>query len=314
MSALPIISIIIPAYNCVRWLPTTLDSVLAQTVCEWECLVVDDGSTDDTSRVAQEYADRDMRFQVIRQPNSGPSAARNHGLRASSPASRYLTFMDSDDVWLPDALTVLQQELERHPERVGSHGLADFIDADGNPQSPGQHADFGRKRFGYDGRGYVWWGLEKPTSFACLSQGNVCFPPGLVLARRVAYEQAGPFDDSFRGPEDWDMLIRLSRFGDFTFVNRVILQYRRHESNLGAQNGIAQAAWRVRCKAFFSPDNTPEQQRIVRGGWRAYQRFMIGERIKAAQECLKSRRFAGALSALVRIPVHYGRYLRGYPK
>lgn len=307
------ISIIMPAYNCERFLAATLDSLLSQTVTDWECVIVDDGSKDKTAEVAQGYVDRDPRFRLICQTNGGPSAARNHGFRECSSNSKYITFMDSDDVYLPEALHILRTELENHPECIGAHGLADYIDEHGQKVNPGEYADRGRQRLGFDGKRLVNWNLSQPTNFDVLVNGNVLFPPGLILTRKQFYQKAGAFDESFRGPEDWDMLIRLSRFGDFQFINHVILYYRRHSSNLGAAPGIAEQAWRVRCKAFFSAENSQEQRKGAKGGWRAYQIHVIGERATAAKQAVKSRHYVQAINQIARVPVHLYRCLRGYP-
>ncbi len=309
----PSISIIMPAYNCERFLPATLDSILSQTVTDWECVIVDDGSKDGTAAVAEAYVNRDPRIRLFRQPNGGPSAARNHGFRERHPSSKYVTFMDSDDVYLPDALSTLRTELENNPQFIGAHGLADYIDENGRPVNPGEYADRGRQRLGFDGKRLVEWDLAQPTSFDVLVNGNVLFPPGLILTRKEFYEKAGPFDETFRGPEDWDMLIRLSRFGDLQFINRVIMLYRRHSSNLGAMPGIAEQAWRVRCKAFFSPENSKEHQQKARGGWKAYQMYMISQRLLTAKKDAANRRYRAAVSGCARIPVHLYRYARGHP-
>ena len=302
-----------PAYNCERFLPATLDSLTSQTVTDWECIIVDDGSKDETAKVAEAYANRDARIRLIQQSNGGPSAARNHGFRECSPSSKYVTFMDSDDVYLPDTLSILKTELENHPQVIGAHGLADYIDENGEAVNPGEYADRGRQRMGFNGKRFVLLDLSLPTNFDVLVNGNVLFPPGLILTRKEFYKKAGPFDETFCGPEDWDMLIRLSRFGDFQFINRVILLYRRHSSNLGAMPGIEDQAWRVRCKAFFSADNSKEQQQKAKGGWRAYQIHMIGQRFSTAKENVSKRQYLHAMSAFARIPVHLYRYLRGYP-
>jgi glycosyltransferase involved in cell wall biosynthesis len=109
----PLISVVVPIYNSGRFLRATLDSVAAQTEGRWECVVVDDGSVDDGPAIAGSFADADPRFRVETQENRGPSAARNAGFCASHRASRYVTFMDSDDVWLPHALGTLLERLER---------------------------------------------------------------------------------------------------------------------------------------------------------------------------------------------------------
>ena len=313
MTTAPLISIIIPAYNCARFLEQTLNGILAQTLTAWECVIIDDGSGDETAAIAKRFTCEDSRFRVFAQPNGGPSVARNHGFQVSNAASRYVTFMDSDDVWLPHALQTLLEEIERHPDAIGAHGLGEYIDAQGNVVNPGEYAERGRQRMGFDGKNFRLWDLAQPTSFAVLSQGNVLFPPGLVLARRSAYDKAGSFDESFKGPEDWDMLIRLSRHGDLRFVNEVILLYRRHDSNLGAVAGIEREAWRVRCKAFFSPENSPEQQRIARGGWRAYQIYMIQQRLSQAKSHLNKRDYKQSIGMVARVPVHCYRYVQGHP-
>ena len=100
----PAISIVIPAYNHGRFLEDTLRSIQRQSFRHWECIVVDDGSTDGTSAIAQRYAAEDGRVRTVRIENGGESAARNHGYRLTSPESEFVTFMDSDDIWLPHAL------------------------------------------------------------------------------------------------------------------------------------------------------------------------------------------------------------------
>jgi glycosyltransferase involved in cell wall biosynthesis len=309
----PAISIVIPAYNHARFLDETLRSVQRQSFGRWECVVVDDGSTDGTSAIAQWYAAEDRRFRTVRIENSGASAARNHGYRLTSSASEFVTFMDSDDVWLPHALATLHARLLADPVAIGAHGLAERIDEAGQLIPSPSYAARGRSRMGLEGGRLVPWPLDRPTDFRVLINGNVLFPPGLILARRSAYEFVGRFDKGFNGPEDWDMLIRLSRLGYFSFVDDVILYYREHQSNLGAAAGIERQAWLVRCKGFHSPDNSAVHQEIARRGWRAYQRYMIAQRLRTALEHLRERRPLGTIDALARIPVHMFRLVRGYP-
>ena len=309
----PAISIVIPAYNHARFLEDTLGSVQQQSFRDWECVVVDDGSTDGTSAIAQRYAAEDGRFRTVRIENSGASAARNHGYLLTSSESEFVTFMDSDDVWLPHALTTLHARLLADPVAIGAHGLAEEIDETGELRSTRSHSDFGRNRLGLEGRSLIVLPLDRPTSFDVVINGNVLFPPGLLLARRSAYERAGRFDERFNGPEDWDMLIRLSRFGYLAFVDEVILHYRRHGSNMGATPGIELQAWLVRCKGFYSPDNDAVQQRSARRGWRAYQRYMISQRWSSARDDLRAKRPGPAVGQIARIPVHAFRHVRGYP-
>lgn len=275
--------------------------------------MIDDGSTDDTVAIAESFSERDARLHVERHPNRGTSAARNAGFRASDPGSRYVTFMDSDDVWLPQALETLLRRLQEKPAAIGSHGLAEFIDASGRPLDEGTYSERGRRRLGRHGRRLIAWPLDWPTDFDVLINGNVLFPPGLLLTRRSTYEAAGPFDESLTGAEDWDMLIRLSRHGYFEFVNEVILHYRRHDRNLGACVTIPKQAWFVRCKAFYSSENSPEQRRAAILGWRAYQRRLALEAWKSARASLARGRYRRAVKELIRIGAFCVRYLRGAP-
>ena len=309
-----LISVIVPAYNVAAFLPATLDSIVAQTEERWECIVVDDGSSDDTYSVASDYARHEERIQVVHVTHGGTSHARNAGFRSISPRSEYISFMDSDDVWLPHALATLLHAAAGNKDVIGSHGLGEFIDAAGGRIDPGVWAEAGRDRLGVEGHRLIRWPLDRPTSYAVLINGNKTFPPGLVLAQRSAYELAGPFDETLNGPEDWDMLIRVSRFGDLAFVDDVILEYRRHGKNLGANTSVPEQAWRVRCIAFHSPENSPAQQEIARRGWRAYQVRMASERLASAGRALVRGRVVAAAGDVARMPVYAWRYVRGYPR
>src|SRR5690242_13247080 len=106
-----LVSVIIPTYNGTAFLRETIDSALAQTYPAVEVIVVDDGSTDDTAAVIAEYGDR---IKGIAQANSGTSAARNTGIRASS--GDYIAFLDHDDLWAPIKLARQMRVLRDHPE------------------------------------------------------------------------------------------------------------------------------------------------------------------------------------------------------
>jgi glycosyltransferase involved in cell wall biosynthesis len=101
---MPSVSIVTPVYNAARWLPETLATVRAQTFSDWEHILVDDGSSDDSLAIVEEAAAADARVRLLRMPqNSGPSAARNQAL--DSARGRYIAFLDADDLWLPEKLS-----------------------------------------------------------------------------------------------------------------------------------------------------------------------------------------------------------------
>ncbi len=110
----PLFSIIIPVYNVAHFLRECLDSVLAQTFSDWEAICVDDGSSDNSGTILDEYAEKDSRFLVIHQRNVGVGVARNRGLDVAT--GRWVLFLDADDVWSVNLLAILSDAISAHPE------------------------------------------------------------------------------------------------------------------------------------------------------------------------------------------------------
>jgi len=276
--------------------------------------VVDDGSTDDTAAVVERAFLKDPRFRLVRQSCGGASVARNRGFMESLPVSKYVVFMDADDVWESFALESLVERLEASPSSVGAHALAEMIDKDGHPLKLGEFSSFGRRRLGYwEGR-IAEWPLHEPSVFETLVWTGPLYPPGLLLARRVAYEAVGLYDPMLRHCEDWDMCLRLSRVGAIEFVNKVVLHYRRHGSNASNNLRATRAAVRkLHFKTFFSSENSSDQRATLRAGWRAWQRFKISEKWSRAKDGVRGCSPGALLRSLVDLPVHVLRYMRGYP-
>lgn len=107
----PLVSIIMPAYNVERWIRQALDSVLMQTFCDWECIVINDGSSDTTPLIVSSVAD--ARIRLISQGNGGVAVARNKGLEVAQ--GQYIAFLDADDVWHPQALEHMCSALDANP-------------------------------------------------------------------------------------------------------------------------------------------------------------------------------------------------------
>lgn len=116
MSAEPAVSVVVPTYNQPALLLETLQSVFAQTFTDFEVILVDDGSTDDTPARLVELAAREPRLRVVRQVNAGTGAARNRGI--DEARGKYIALLDHDDLWMPGKLAAQVAFLERHPECV----------------------------------------------------------------------------------------------------------------------------------------------------------------------------------------------------
>lgn len=124
------ISIVMPAYNCEKYISEAIESVLKQTYCDWELLIVDDCSADGTARIAEQFAENDSRIKLIKQPqNGGVARARNTGVAMAK--GEYIAFLDSDDMWCEDKLEK-QIKLQEESGAAVIYSSYDFIDEDGN--------------------------------------------------------------------------------------------------------------------------------------------------------------------------------------
>lgn len=310
----PELSIIVAAHDAAPFIGQTLESIRGQRFENWECIVVDDGSSDHTAAVVRHIADKDSRFTLVRQSFGGLSKARNRGFLESVPASKYVSFMDATDVWEPNALVSLVESLEQNEGAIGAHGLAELMDREGRPLAPGTFSAFGRRRLGYRNGAIIEWPACEPTVFETLVWSDPLYPPGLWVARRTAYESVGLYDPGLQQCENWDMALRLSRLGPIHFTDHVVLYHRR--CGEAAAGGVWSDLWGVRRlhrKTFFSRENSPAQRLMLREGWRAWQRFKIREVWgKAVSSCVRGAPL-GVMKAGWRLPLHAVEYVCGKP-
>jgi len=212
---MPRVSVIISTYNTASYVAEAVESVLAQTYKDYEIIVVDDGSTDNTREVLMPYMDR---IRYVWQKNQERSAARNHGIRLAQ--GELIAFLDADDVWLPDKLERQVAALDGHDQAVLVCGPAQNIDAEGRPIS-----FWGSAYLGGEPGGEVevrHHGQEMLFGSPIL--------PCTVVVRREALDRAGPFDTRLSLGEDWEMWLRLARLGPFVHLPWVLSQYRAYAS------------------------------------------------------------------------------------
>jgi glycosyltransferase involved in cell wall biosynthesis len=301
------VSIVVPAYNSERFLPTTLDSIVAQTFASWELVVVDDGSTDGTATVVERYAASDARVRYVAKANGGVAAARNHGFELTDSGTEYVGFLDHDDVWEPDALARLTAALEAHPAAVAAHGLARCIDEEGRHVGDDNQQAWMRARSEWRDGGLRPLRPDEPTSFAALAVDNWVITPGTMLIRRTALERVGGFDQRTTPADDWDLNLRLSRLGDLVFVDHVVLSWRRFQGVLSQTSANWRRAYfRVRDKVLADTANSPAQARVARMTYRGVNR---GSWREAWLE-LRELHLAGAARRAARALEGQARYLR----
>jgi len=207
----PLVSVVIPVYNCERFVGAAIESVLAQSYRPFEIIAVDDGSTDGTRDVLRSFA---QHITVLTQPNKGVSAARNAGVQASR--GRYVAFLDADDLWVADKLARQVSLLERHPSAVACYSDHSVIDGKGSTVSP-TAALFGPRCSGV---------ITK-----ALLEFTVIVTPSVLMARRSALDRTGPFREGLRIAEDLNIWLRLSVLGPILYDIETLVCYRRHGSN-----------------------------------------------------------------------------------
>ncbi|MHC4051688.1 glycosyltransferase [Bradyrhizobium sp. 25ACV] len=206
------VSVVIPAKNVAAYVGETLTSALAQGEVS-EVIVVDDGSTDNTTGVVRGI--RDPRLRLITNDSAGVSAARNLGARYAR--GDWLLFLDADDRLRPGAVAALLEAARGAPQAVLVYGDYNTIDSEGHQI----------------GRRGLLKGRRKPSGdvLTRLAAGNFIVNGGIALARAEAFRAIGGFDTSLRYCEDWHCWCRLAAIGEFEFAPKLLLDYRLHTAN-----------------------------------------------------------------------------------
>jgi glycosyltransferase involved in cell wall biosynthesis len=212
-TTIPQVSVIIPAYQVAPFIAETLDSVFAQTLTDFEVIVVNDGSpdTDELERALTPYSDR---ICYIRQENAGAGAARNRGVREAH--GEFIAFLDGDDLWLSD---YLGKQLKF--AREGNYDLV-YADALLFGESP------------VAGKTYMQTApSEGPVTFVSLLRNDCNVITSGVVARRCAIIEAGLFDESLRNAQDFEMWTRMAKRGArLAYQRKVLLRYRCRDGSL----------------------------------------------------------------------------------
>lgn len=264
-------------YNGERYLAEAVESVLTQTFTDWQLVIVDDGSSDSSGALAMGFVARDPRIHVVRQPNGGVAAARNFGLGNLDPTCEFVAFLDQDDVWHTDTLDTLRRALLDDQAVAGAHGANRLINSEGQRAPPhGLDYIFCRPRMGFSGTRLIRWSANAPTTFSVVAFWFPVATPGQMLLRCGAIMIAGDFDTTLPGADDWDMWFRLTQNGYLAYVDRAVLDYRRHPANVSAQQSGRMAAVTdaMLLARAASLSLTPEQRRLLRHGARCRPRVV----------------------------------------
>jgi glycosyltransferase involved in cell wall biosynthesis len=212
MNVLGLVSVVIPCYNQSHFLGETIESVREQSYKNYEIIVVNDGSTDDTAAVARKFSDG----KLIEQKNLGLAAARNTGLRGSN--GEFVVFLDSDDRLLPNALKIGVNTLRKHQDCAFVSGYCRRIASDGSDL-----------RFISQPR------LENGADhYQVLLQNNYIWTPANVMFRRNIFEKISEFDTSINPTADYDLYLRIAREFPVHQHGEIVSEYRQHDASMSS--------------------------------------------------------------------------------
>lgn len=217
----PTVSVVIPAYNAAWCVRKAIDSVLAQSFRDFELIVVNDGSSDDTATILSDYGDA---LRVISKPNGGLSSARNTGIRAARGC--YVAFLDADDWWLPEKLEKQVTLMTMRPELVFCSTATRLEGPDG--QLLGE---------------WVCRCSEMPALEAIFSTNAFVAGSGsTVLVRTDGFEKSGHFDEELRSLEDIDMWMRLASVGGYACVDEPLAVIVKRPESMSGNLDVMRAA------------------------------------------------------------------------
>ena len=259
------VSVIIPAYNGDRYIEEAIDSILNQTYTDYEIIVVDDGSTDNTPQIVKRYGDK---INYFSQSNQGVAASRNLGL--AEARGKYIAFLDQDDIFLPHKLASQVALLEQDDSLGIVNSGWQIVDRQGKFKSAVE----------------PWHQIPNLTTANLIIWKPVFL--GAMLFRRSWLEQIEKFDLSLEQTPDVDLVIRLAGIGCVAdWVKETTVKYRQHEDN-ASKNTLLQARELDRIlERFFNRANTlPEikkleadsrYQSLVWSAWRLQQTGRLAE-------------------------------------
>lgn len=202
--ALPLVSVIVPAYNYAAFLAEAVESALRQSHAALEVIIVDDGSTDNTAVVAQLLAHSDRRVRYIHQHNQGLSAARNTGMRAAQ--GEYFVFLDADDVLHEHKLTAHLEHFAREPAADISYGSSRYF-LSGQPETT-----FATLALDDNDNWMPKVSGRAAAVLPALVVNNI-MPVCSAMVHRRVHEQVGDFDTALKSLEDWDWWLRAAAAG-----------------------------------------------------------------------------------------------------
>jgi len=268
---MPLISVIIPAYNAQKTILETVESVLQQTFVDFEVIIVDDGSQDSTLKIVSDITD--SRLKVLSYPNAGACVSRNRGFAQAK--GEFIAFLDADDLWTPDKLEAQLAALQANPQAAVAYSWTNCIDEASQFLRRGNHLSI---------NGDV---------YAELLLSDVLENGSNPLIRREALAAVGGFDESLTGVEDWDLYLRLAVNYKFVAVPSPQVLYRISTNSRSSQMlRVESASLQVIDKAFAeAPAALQHLKKYSLANLYSYLTFKAVEGLPQRQQGLTAARF-----------------------
>lgn len=232
------ISVIIPTYNREKFIGKAIDSVLNQSFTDYEIIVIDDGSTDNTNDVLKGYGDK---IKYCYQENSGVSAARNLGIKAAK--GEWVAFLDSDDEWKKDYLTNQMEQVKKYPEAVGHITNAETVLNNGE-----RRVQFEDTRFVKNFNKFPTLFVKKPIKTIVKHTPwflqETIFRKEVLLTTRL-------LDHNLAIAEDLDLMVQMALKGPFTFNKNVLVEIYRREEKIANLSGLSRKNYLIRYQSFL---------------------------------------------------------------
>lgn len=236
------VSIIIPAYNAVRFIRQTIESVLAQTFQDFEIIVVDDGSSDKTADIARSFGEP---VYCIQKPNGGVSRARNTGI--GNAKGEYIAFLDADDLWQP---TKLEKQV----------ALLDAASDVGLCFASTERINENNETIGYiEGRDYADFS-EALLLYLCIVSGSC----SSAMVRKELLLQIGGFDSRLTNYEDWDCWLRLSLITRFASISEYLVKCRTVAESASFNTVAAEKNMQEILSKFYNLPDLPARYKKIR--------------------------------------------------
>lgn len=226
---MPKVSVVTPCYNAEEYIGKMIESLQNQSFVDWEQIIVDDGSTDNSAEVINQYVAKDSRIKLIRQSNSGTCKTRNNGFKECNPESEYLLFFDADDCLEPQMLETMVNYLDQHQHLGVVYCDYYSIDAEGKPIET--YASYPRiipSRWGID---FMPNNVPK-TPLVAVVAGLGGGLDSRCLFRRSIYEKTSGWDEQIgrNGGQIMDLVAQFILISEVHFLPQKLYQYRLHDS------------------------------------------------------------------------------------